>query len=50
MLLSCMVVYLVVATPAFILVWAALIAAKNGDQARVGDDFEFSISSELNLM
>ena len=50
MLLSCMVVYLIFAVPAFVLIWTSLIAAKNGDQAKDEDDLEGNTSSELNLL
>ena len=50
MLLSCMVVYLIFAVPAFVLIWTSLIAAKNGDQAKDDDGLEGNTSSELNLL
>ena len=40
MLLSCVAVYLVIAVPVWIMIWATLIAAKSGDGVGDEDDLE----------
>jgi len=45
-----MAVYLILAVPAFTIIWTALVAAKNGDRTRAEDDFESNLSSRIELI
>jgi len=40
LVLLCLEAYLVLAIPAFVLIWAGLVVAKNADQQRNSDDLE----------